>query len=282
MNEPYASSRLNRRQLIQVGSAGLFGLTLPRLLQADSTSSPATARSCIFIVLSGGLSHIDTWDPRPDAAEEIRGPYKPIATATPGVFLTDMFPELAKRTDQYCLVRSMSHGDAVHVTATHTMLSGQPDGTPNNDSPFIGSLVSKFRPTDANMPSHVWLHNMKTGTNKVPHYNSGLSKIGQAHAPVRIGYELDNPAAPDFRVRDFDPPEGSIGSGCNSGWSCSGTSNPRVCQSRRRRSASRIRRFTSGLAIWSRGRMLVKRLTCGLNRMACATNMAGIRWGNTR
>ena len=207
MTESDGFPRFSRRQLIQVGGAGMFGLTLPRLLQASSTSA-GTARSCIFIVLSGGPSHIDTWDPKPDAAEEIRGPYKPIATATPGVFLTDMFPELAKRTEQYCLLRSMSHGDAVHVTAAHTMLSGQPDGSPNNDSPFIGSLVSKFRPTEANMPSHVWLHNMKTGTNKVPRYNNGLNRVGQAHAPVRIGYELDNPSNPAFRVRDFDPPAG--------------------------------------------------------------------------
>ena len=73
---------------------------------------------------------------------------------------------------------------------------------------MMGSLISKFRPTTATILSHVWLHNMKTGTNKVRRYNSGLSKIGDAHAPVRIGYELDNPSSADFRVRDFDPPAG--------------------------------------------------------------------------
>ncbi len=207
MTEMKSSPLLSRRQLIRLGGAGMFGLTLPQLLQG-SAGSNASAKSCILIILSGGPSHIDTWDPKPEAAEEIRGPYRPIATATPGIFLTDMFPELAKRSQHYCLLRSMSHGDAVHVTAAHTMLSGQLDGTPNNDSPMIGSLVSKFRPTEANLPSHVWLHNMKTGTNKVPRYNSGLSRVGQAHAPVRVGYELDNPSSPEFRVRDFDPPAG--------------------------------------------------------------------------
>lgn len=210
MTKRATRSRCNRRELIQLGAAGTFGLTLPKLLQAGATAAgeSAPAKSCIFIILSGGLSHIDSWDPKPRAAAELRGPYSPIATATPGIHLTERFPELAKRTQQFCLVRSMSHTDAVHVTAAHTMLSGQLDGTRSNDSPFMGSLVSKFRPTEADIPSHVWLHNMKTGTNKVPRYNSGLGKIGYAHAPVRIGYENDNPSSPDFRVREFDPPEG--------------------------------------------------------------------------
>lgn len=205
---PNAQRGIPRRALIQAGAAGLCGLTLPRLLAAEaSTSAPrSTARSCIFIVLSGGLSHLDSWDPKPDAASEIRGPYKPIATATPGIQLTEKFPQLARRSDLYCLVRSMSHADTVHVSAAHTMLTGQVDGSPANDSPMMGSLVARFRPAVGSLPSHVWLHNMKTGTNKVPKYNSGLAKIGYAYAPLRIGQELDNPSAPDFRVTAFDPP----------------------------------------------------------------------------
>jgi hypothetical protein len=162
-------------------------------------------KSCIFIVLSGGLSHIDTFDPKPDAPLEIRGPYRTIPTKTPGLRLTEMLPRLAQCSDLYCMVRSMSHDDTVHVSAAHTMLTGQPDGRGSNDSPMIGSLVSKFRPS-ANMPSHVWLHNMKTGTNKVPKYHSGLSRIGNSHAPLRVGHELDNPSSPDFRFGAFDPP----------------------------------------------------------------------------
>jgi hypothetical protein len=204
---------LSRRRLIHVGGAGLFGLTIPRLLQAQETSAAeghtsGADKSCIFIVLSGGPSHIDTFDPKPQAPLEIRGPYQTIATRTPGAFLSEMFPRLADTSQHYCLVRSLSHGDGVHVTAAHTMLTGQPDGTRRDDSPMIGSLISNLRPSSSNMPSHFWLHNMKTGTNKVPRYDSGLSRIGYEHAPVRIGYELDNPSSPDFRVRMFDPPEG--------------------------------------------------------------------------
>ncbi len=206
-------SRLDRRQFVQAGGTGLFGLTLPQLLlagdaRASGSQSRASAKSCIFIVLSGGPSHIDTLDPKPDAPAEIRGAYNSIATRTPGVFVSEMFPQLAKVSQHYCLLRSMSHRDGVHVTAAHTMLTGQSDGRRKDDSPMMGSLISKLRPADANMPSHVWLHNMKTGTNKIPRYNNGLSKIGFEHAPMRVGYELDNPTSPDFRVSMFDPPEG--------------------------------------------------------------------------
>jgi hypothetical protein len=203
--------RISRRDLLKVG--GIFGLTLPQLLWARSLPGAegrgrSSEKSCIFIVLSGGLSHIDTFDPKSSAPLEIRGPYRSIATRTPGLRVTEMFPRLASCSHLYCMVRSMSHADTVHVTAAHTMLTGQSDGRRSNDSPMMGSLISRFRPSSANLPSHVWLHNMKTGTNKVPRYNSGLSRIGYGYAPFRVGHELDNPCSPHFRMDAFDPPEG--------------------------------------------------------------------------
>ena len=88
------------------------------------------------------------------------------------------------------------------------MLTGQPDGSKANNSPFMGSLIARLSPSTANIPSYVWLHDAKTGTNKVPHYESGLNLIGQRYAPMRVGQELDNPLASGFRVAAFDPPEG--------------------------------------------------------------------------
>lgn len=201
----------SRRRLLQVGVAGLGGLTLPELLWSRSLPGSVETgreRSCIFIVLSGGPGQHETFDPKPQAPPEIRGLYEAISTRTPGVRVSEMLPRLADCSDRYCLVRSMSHGDTVHVTAAHTMLSGQPDGARTNNSPFLGSLVSMLRPSRTALPSHVWLHNMKTGTNKVPRYDSGLNVIGHQYAALRIGYELNNPSHPDFRVADFDPPEG--------------------------------------------------------------------------
>jgi hypothetical protein len=211
----------DRRQLLRVGCGALAGLTLPRLLWAESLAAARaaatpgagrgrrpTARSCIFIIASGGLTHIDTLDPKPEAPAETRGPYRPISTSVPGVHVSEMLPGLARTANRCTLLRSMSHGDTVHVTAVHTMLTGQSDGSSRNNSPFLGSLVSMLRPSQAAVPSYVWLHNMKTGTNKVPRYESGLNVVGYQHAPLRIGYELDNPSAEGFRVRVFDPPEG--------------------------------------------------------------------------
>ena len=205
---PLTDGAFSRRGLIRAGLLGGCGLSLPQLLQANAENPAARAKACIFLILSGGPGQHETFDPKPDAPREIQGQYGAIATRTPGVWLSEKLPQLAQRSDRYCLVRSMSHGDTVHVTAAHTMLSGQPDGSAANDSPFIGSLVSKFRPANSLLPSYVWLHNMKTGTNKQPRYYSGLKELGQAHAPLRIGYELDNPTSPTFQVRDFDPPAG--------------------------------------------------------------------------
>src|SRR5687768_11278622 len=87
---PRQSQRtLSRRQLLQIGglsscASTSFGLSLPELLAAESASGSAP-KSCIFIHQNGGLSQLDSWDPKPDAPDEIRGPYKPIATATPGL-----------------------------------------------------------------------------------------------------------------------------------------------------------------------------------------------------
>lgn len=201
-----------RRQMIQAGSLGIGGLTLPTLLRAEAEGNVATAKSVIFLALAGGPGQHETFDPKPDAPREIRGQYRAIQTRTPGILFSEMLPGLSERTDRFCLLRSMSHSDPVHTTATHTMLTGQPNGAPVDDSPMIGSLVSRFRPSDVALPSHVWLHNMKTGTNKVPRYDSGLSQLGQQHAAMRVGYELDNPASPGFRVKHFDPPEGATDS----------------------------------------------------------------------
>ncbi len=206
-------TEINRRRFLQSGVAGVGGLSLAQLLRCESearagTSSTPRAKSCIFIVLSGGPGQHETFDPKPDAPREIRGLYDAIATQTPGVQLSEMLPQLAARSNHYCLLRSMSHEDAVHVTAVHTMLTGQRDGSRSNESPFMGSLVSKFRPAEEMVPSYVWLHNMKTGTNKVPRYESGLHLLGHQYAPFRVGYELDNPTSSTFRVSDFDPPVG--------------------------------------------------------------------------
>src|SRR5215813_2228219 len=106
-------SLINRRQLLQVGGISALGLGLPRLLHARSASAPlrrGSEKSCIFIVQYGGASHIDSLDLKPDAPEDVRGPYKPIPTAVPGTQIGELLPRLARLADRYSLVRSMTHG----------------------------------------------------------------------------------------------------------------------------------------------------------------------------
>ena len=119
---------MDRRQLILAGGAGFGGLTLPRLLEAEAPgeirSGTARARSCIFIVLSGGVGQHETFDPKPLAPSEIRGLYGSIATRTPGMLLSDRLPLLAQLSDRFCLVRSMSQAEDRSVLREIPRLTG--------------------------------------------------------------------------------------------------------------------------------------------------------------
>ncbi len=126
-----SSLSISRRQLLQLGGAGLLNLSLPGMVAArvdamDGPSGGAADKSCIFILLCGGPSHLDTWDLKPSAPAEIRGPYKPIATKVPGMRISELHTRLADLTDRFCLIRSMSHAGPIsnHFDAMHNLLSG--------------------------------------------------------------------------------------------------------------------------------------------------------------
>jgi hypothetical protein len=198
---------ISRRQLLQVGGLSLFSLGLPQLLGAERRREPGspggTVRSCILIVQQGGPSHLDTWDLKPEAPAEIRGPFRPIRTRVPGMQVCEHLPRLARLADRYCLIRSMRQPSADHFAGMHICLSGQ--SNPPGNAPYVGSIVARLRPATRNIPSYVWLQNMEYDAG--PRYQTGGS-LGQAFAPLRVGTYLDNPSAPDFRVKAFDPPAG--------------------------------------------------------------------------
>src|SRR5947207_13046764 len=104
-------NRTTRRDFLRATAAGAAGLALGTSeLRATDVPRPAgTARSCIFINLVGGPSHLDTFDPKPDAPVEVRGPFRPIRTRVPGVHLSELFPKLAAMTDKFSLIRSVRH-----------------------------------------------------------------------------------------------------------------------------------------------------------------------------
>jgi hypothetical protein len=197
---------LTRRGLLRVGGLGMLGLTLPQLLWARGLSSRTDARrsrdvSCIFVVQYGGASQIDTWDPKPDAPEGIRGPYKPIATSVPGLRMGELLPRLARLADRCCLVRSMTHSNGGHDGGMQVCLTGH--SRPQANTPSLGSVASRLRPARASLPSYVWLQNLD-GDVGLWYLTGGF--LGTAHAPLLVGKSADNAAAPQFRLNTFDPP----------------------------------------------------------------------------
>lgn len=204
---------LNRRQALIAGGLGAISLGVPGLVMGsdklnENGQAVAAEKSCIFILLCGGPSHVDTWDMKPNAPDTIRGPYQPIATKVPGMRINEMHTELAKLTDQFTLINSMTHPGAInnHFDAMHNLLSGQStkrvaEGV-TDDQPYLGSFVAKHRPSKRNIVSNAWLIKC-VGPPVFCAPNIGIGGyLGSAHAPVFVGSEKNHPA-----MDTFTPPE---------------------------------------------------------------------------
>src|SRR5271163_1336372 len=160
-----------RREFIQVGFSGLLGLGLSNLMAARSRAdesvahSPrARAKSVILVFLTGGLSHLDSFDMKPSAPEGIRGEFKPIATNVSGIQFCEHLPQLAARADKLAIVRSLSHKYTNHLNATHEVLTGQSQPgaffdkiASRDDYPCYASTIDKVRPRADGIPSGVML-----------------------------------------------------------------------------------------------------------------------------
>src|SRR4051794_15908891 len=115
-----------RRQFLQIGALGSLGLSLPGLVRAEAAAPPAKRReiSCILLWLQGGPSQIDTFDPKPEAPADIRGPFGPLETNVAGIRIADVFPRLARRADRFALLRSVYHPVPAHIVGHQWMLCG--------------------------------------------------------------------------------------------------------------------------------------------------------------
>jgi uncharacterized protein (DUF1501 family) len=196
---------LTRRHLLQLGGIGVLGLGLPEFLRTRAAAATfphkrAPEKSCIFIVQYGGASHIDSWDLKPAAPADIRGPYRPIATNVTGMQVCELLPRLARMADRYCLVRSMTHRNGGHDGGMHVCMTGHTN--PVESTPYYGSVAAKLRPSTRNIPSYVWIQNLAGDVQ--PRYLTG-GFLGAAYSPLRVGTDLDNPSAPGFRMTAFDP-----------------------------------------------------------------------------
>src|SRR5499426_3142189 len=149
----------SRRDFLHVGALSMLGLSLPQFfsLKAQGAVDAAKDMNCIMIFLLGGPSHLDTWDMKPDAPLEIRGPYKPIKTNVPGIEISEIFPRMAQQADKYTLVRSLYHtAAAVHDIGHQIMQTGRlfQGGVV---SPHFGCVMGYKKGGRGAVPPHVLL-----------------------------------------------------------------------------------------------------------------------------
>lgn len=141
-----AAAEWTRRQWLKAGAFGAMGLSLPQWLAMTATAAPAAkarAKNILLLVEHGGMCHMDTWDPKPDAPSEHRSPNKPISTNVPGIQFSELMAKSAKIADKFAVVRGMYHKTRIddHPRGMQYMLSGEPPGGPV-EMPDMGSMVS--------------------------------------------------------------------------------------------------------------------------------------------
>ena len=191
-------AKVDRRTAIQLG-AGALGLTLPALLQAEerSANGPST-KNAIFIFLTGGQSHIDTWDMKPEASD-VKGEFRPIETNVAGIRVCEHMPQLAKQADKFAVVRSVTHTQGAHSPGQRYLQTGN-QKIPSLEYPDYGAVVSKEHPAPQGVPEYVLLPG---GGSNSASYSSGY--LGVAHGPFTA---LGDPNASNYSVRALASPTG--------------------------------------------------------------------------
>ena len=199
-----AGNPLGRRGFLSVGTIGALGISLADVLRMEKAkadiknyaSREGTAKSVIYIHLPGGAAHQETFDPKPFAPVEYRGPMGSIETSIPGVRLGEMLPHTAKVVDKIA-IRSMTHGEAAHERGTHNMFTGYRP-SPALQYPSMGSVVShEFGPRN-NLPPYVCIPNQ-------PNEFAGAGYLSSSYAGFSLG---SDPADKNFQVRDLSLPGG--------------------------------------------------------------------------
>jgi hypothetical protein len=195
----------HRRDFLKVGAMGVLGgLSMTDLFalraqaavaKTDSAGTPC--ESVILIWQGGGPSHIDTWDPKPDAPAEIRGTFDPIDTSVPGVQISEHLPLTARHMDKIALIRSITTNEGAHERGTHYMLTGFTP-LPGFAVPGYGAVASKFRGGRSALPPYIAIPSPLS-------YGGEAGFLGAALNPFSPS---GDPASPNFSVRDLDLPSG--------------------------------------------------------------------------
>jgi hypothetical protein len=184
----------SRRELLQAGGIGVLGLSLADWLRARDAqkASPRSAKrhgeiACIFIFLEGGPSQLETFDPKPNAPGDVRGPFGPVATNVPGTQICELLPEMAKRADRYAIIRSMTG-----FTGAHTARPGLTGGV--NALTTYGAVVAKLKGQLGDMPPYIHLGGKLFNSPGI-----GGGTLGSAYDPV----EIPDPTGQKIKLPQF-------------------------------------------------------------------------------
>ena len=198
------ASDYSRRGFLQVGLLGGLGLTLPQFLQMEAKGAQkdyktreGVAKSVIQIFLPGGMAHQESWDPKPFAPSEYRGPFSPINTTIKGEKFSQYLKATAKVADKMTIIRSMAHGEAAHERGTHNMFTGYKP-SPALEYPSIGAVVAHELGVRNSLPPYVCVPS-------VPNEFANSGYLSSAYGPFAIGAD---PSREDFKVRDLNLPSG--------------------------------------------------------------------------
>ncbi|HYG78569.1 MAG TPA: DUF1501 domain-containing protein [Planctomycetota bacterium] len=198
---------VSRRNFIRIGALAPVGLSLPGLLAAEKNAvekaavdgaKKSRAKAVILVFLGGGLSHHDSFDMKPEAVEEIRGKYKQISSNVAGAPVCELLPKMAQTMDKVCLIRSGTHENDHHETATNWVLSGR-FGSPFGDYPAMGAVVAHETGFAGLLPPYV-------AVPKNPAFTWELGKsawLGGRYESFKAG----DPNQKEYRVRDLSLPE---------------------------------------------------------------------------
>jgi hypothetical protein len=194
--------QFNRRTFLRVGGLSAFSLALPDLFRLEAQAAPgkrkSRAQAVILVYLGGGLSHHDSFDLKPEATPEVRGKYKPIATNVPGLQVGEHLPMMARTMDKVSLVRSGSHNNDHHETATNWVLSGR-FGSAFGDYPAMGAVIAHETGFSGTLPPYV-------AVPRNPSFTWELGKsafLGGRYESFKAG----DPNQPNYKVQDVSPAE---------------------------------------------------------------------------
>ncbi|QEG40160.1 DUF1501 domain-containing protein [Roseimaritima ulvae] len=209
----------DRRGFLRIGAAGVVGCSLPNLpataAEGKQLAGKGRAKSVLLVMLSGGPSQLDMWDPKPNAPEEVRGEFSATSTAIPGVAICEHMPKLAQQAQRWAMVRTLAHKEHNHLLATHVALTGRPTPVPRggsdldrvesrSDFPNFASALDFIKPPTDGIPTAVSLPNyFIEGPLTWPGQHAGF--LGAKHDPWQINGNPNNAA---FRMQALAMREG--------------------------------------------------------------------------